>query len=121
MAHDCIFCKIVAGEIPSTNVYEDNEYLAFLDIHPQSPGHVQVIPKAHIRYVWDAPDIRSYFAVVQKIAKAIQNTFDTDMIYSRVMGDEVPHAHVWLFPNPHLAAGDPKNFEGNAIKIRERL
>lgn len=118
---NCIFCKIVAGEIPAHKVYEDENFLAFLDINPQSPGHTQVIPKKHYRWVWDHPDIGKYFAVVQKIAKALQKAFGNEMIWSRAMGDEVFHAHVWLYPSPKETAGDKKDFAGNASKIRAHL
>jgi histidine triad (HIT) family protein len=125
---NCVFCKIIKGEIPSHKVYEDNDFLAFLDIRPESPGHVQVIPKKHFRWVWDipqctepSPNYCDYSAVIQKIARAIQGAFGTDAIYMRVMGDEVPHAHTWIFPMPSEAKGDKKDFEGNAKKIRERL
>ena len=115
---NCIFCKIVAGEIPSYKVYEDESFLAFLDINPHSPGHVQVIPKEHHRWVWDVPNVGAYFEVAKKVALAQQKAFNTDMIRSQVFGDEVPHAHIWIFPNPEVE-GDKKNFEGNAEKIRE--
>ena len=120
---NCVFCKIVSGAIPSTKVYEDDNYLAFLDIHPQSAGHMQVIPKKHYRFVWDVPETEfgAYMAVVHKLANAIKGTFGTDFVFSRVMGDEVPHAHVWLFPAPREAKGDPADFAGNAEKIRARL
>lgn len=111
----------MAGEIPSHKVYEDADYLAFLDIHPQSPGHIQVIPKKHYRFVWNVPasEFGTYMTVVQKLAKALQGTFGTDFVFSRVMGDEVPHAHVWLYPNPKEAQGDAQNFAGNAEKIKQ--
>ena len=103
--NDCIFCKIVAGEIPSYKVYEDENFFAFLDINPQSPGHVQVIPKKHFRWVWDlpagrqvSPNIGDYFEVVRKIAKAQQKAFDTEWILEKIVGDEVEHAHIWIFP-----------------------
>jgi histidine triad (HIT) family protein len=126
---NCIFCKIVKKEVPAHIVYEDEHFLAFLDINPQAPGHVQVIPREHFRYVWDLPEsaeknmtnFSSYFKVVQKIAKAMQNTFGTDMIWSKIMGDEVPHAHVWLYPNAHEAVGDKKAFEENAEKIKKKV
>ena len=54
---DCIFCKIVSKEIPAHIVYEDGDFMVFLDIHPHTPGHVQVIPKQHVRWVWDVPDV----------------------------------------------------------------
>jgi histidine triad (HIT) family protein len=119
---DCIFCKIVRKEIPSTNVYEDEEFLAFLDIRPLSPGHTLIIPKTHYRWVWDVPKIGAYFEVVKKIALAQQKTFgEIDEIHSKVVGEEVPHAHVWLYPDPKRALGDPKDFAGNAEKIRANL
>ena len=61
------------------------------------------------------------FSVVQKIARAIQGTFGTDAVWSRVMGDEVFHAHVWLYPNPHEAKGSTSAFEENAEKIKAKL
>lgn len=119
--NDCIFCKIIKGEIPAHKVYEDDHFFAFLDIHPQSAGHTQVIPKEHHRWVWDVPNIGEYFEIVRKIAKAQQKAFKTEVIWSRVMGDEVFHAHIWVFPNPETIKDDPKNFELNAQKIKESL
>lgn len=119
---DCIFCKIVRKEIPSTNVYEDEDFLAFLDIRPLSPGHTLIIPKEHYRWVWDVPNVGAYFEVVKKIALAQQRAFGTiEEIHSKVVGEEVAHAHVWLFPDPKRAVGDAKDFEGNAEKIRSAL
>jgi histidine triad (HIT) family protein len=118
---DCIFCKIVRGEIPSTKVYEDDSFLAFLDIRPQSPGHTLVIPKEHYRWVWDVPNVGEYFEVVKKIALAQRKAFGTEMIISKVVGEEVPHAHVWIFPDPQTAQGDTKNFEENKQKIIQSL
>lgn len=117
---DCIFCKIVNKEIPAYIVYEDRNFIGFLDIHPQSPGHVQVIPKKHYRWVWDVPNAGEYFEVVQKIAKAQQKAFDTDWVLSKIVGDEITHAHIWVFPNSNIA-GDPKDFEGNKKNIKENL
>lgn len=117
---NCIFCKIAKGEIPAHKVYEDENFLAFLDINPQSPGHVQVISKEHYRWVWDVPNVGAYFEVVRKIAKAQQKAFNTDWILSRIIGDEVSHAHIWVFPNSGVS-GDAKDFEVNAKKIREAI
>jgi histidine triad (HIT) family protein len=136
---DCIFCKIISGEIPSHKVYEDENFLAFLDIHPQSPGHIQVIPKKHFRWVWDLPsrcrgclpveDIHSqqsdpnicdYFEVVHKIALAQRKAFDTDFILSKIVGDEVEHAHIWVYPNSKVS-GDKMDFTENAEKIKKFL
>lgn len=116
----CIFCKIVSGEIPSHKVYEDEQFLAFLDIHPQTSGHVQVIPKEHHRWVWDVPNPGKYFEVAQKIALAQRKAFGTEFVLSKIVGDEVPHAHIWVFPS-NEAQGDKNDFAGNAEKLRKAL
>lgn len=95
---ECIFCKIISGEIPSYKVYEDENFFAFLDIRPLNPGHTLVIPKKHYRWVWDVENIGGYFEVVKKIANAIKKVLNTDYVVSLVFGEEVPHAHVWLAP-----------------------
>jgi histidine triad (HIT) family protein len=117
---DCIFCKIVSGDIPAHKVYEDENYVAFLDINPTSPGHVQVIPKDHYRWVWDVPNTEEYFKVAKKIALAQRKAFDTDFVLSKIMGDEVEHAHIWVFPN-NKVEGSKKDFDMNAGKIIEAL
>lgn len=119
---NCVFCKIVKKEISAHIVYEDENFMAFLDINPQSPGHVQVIPKEHYRWVWDIPNIGAYFEVVRKIAKAQQKAFGTEWILSKIVGDEVEHAHTWIYP---AKAGEKmeglKDFEANAAKIKEAI
>ncbi|MFA6404817.1 MAG: HIT domain-containing protein [Candidatus Paceibacterota bacterium] len=124
---DCIFCKIANKEIPAHIVYEDENYIAFLDINPHTPGHTQVIPKKHYRWVWDipsdnsnSPNIGEYFGVAQKIAKAQMKAFDTDWILSKIVGDEIPHAHIWVFPNKEIN-GDAKDFIGNKEKISKNI
>jgi histidine triad (HIT) family protein len=74
VSHDCIFCKIVAGQIPSSKVYEDEHVLAFHDINPQAPVHVLVIPKKHLASVNDLSSADStilthVFAAIQQVAK----------------------------------------------------
>lgn len=117
----CIFCKIVKGELPLHKVYEDETFLAFLDIHPQSPGHTLIIPKKHYRFVWDVENIGDYFSVVQKIAKAVQKASGTDEVFMKVIGEEVPHAHVWVFANPEKANGDKNDFTTNLATLRANL
>lgn len=119
---DCIFCKIAKREIPAEIIYEDENFLAFLDIHPQAPGHAQVIPKRHYRWVWDVPDVGKYFEIVRKIAVAQQKAFKQEMIWSKVMGDEIAHAHVWVFPAPQTDGDkDKMDLPGNASKLRAQL
>ncbi|MDO8589767.1 MAG: HIT domain-containing protein [bacterium] len=117
---NCVFCKIVSGEIPSHKVYEDENFLAFLDINPQSPGHTQVVTKKHHRWVWDVPNAGEYFEVVKKIALAQQKAFGTDFILSKIIGDEVEHAHIWVFPDPSVS-GNAKDFVANSEKIRQAI
>jgi histidine triad (HIT) family protein len=128
---DCIFCKIVKKEIPAHIVYEDTNFLAFLDINPLSPGHTLIIPKKHYRWVWDiatedenteigTPTLEKYFTVVAKIAKAQRKAFNQEMILSKIVGEEMPHAHIWVFPNKDTK-GDKKAFEENKNKIIEGL
>lgn len=107
-------------EIPAEIVYENEDFLAFLDIHPQSPGHTQVIPKRHFRWVWNVPNVGAYFEVVKRIAKALQRAFGTEFILSKIIGDEVPHAHIWVFPNDRVE-GDKSDLAGNAKKIKAAL
>lgn len=123
----CIFCKIVNKEIPANIVYEDSDFMAFLDINPLSPGHTLVIPKQHYRWVWDVPahsdngiTIGKYYEIVQKIALAQRKAFAVEQIISKVVGEDVPHAHVWIYPGTETIA-DKKDFEGNAEKIRKCL
>lgn len=94
----CVFCKIAAGEIPSHKVYEDDNFLAFLDIRPLNIGHTLIIPKKHYRWVWDVPNIGEYYKVVGKIANVLKKAFETDYVVSLVFGEEVEHAHIWLVP-----------------------
>lgn len=117
---NCVFCKIVAGEIPSHKVYEDADFLAFLSIDPISPGHTLVIPKKHYTWVWDVPDAGSYFEVARKIAVAEKKAFGTDFVLSKIVGEEVPHAHIWIYPD-NKVTGDKKDLAGNAEKIRKAL
>ena len=95
---DCIFCKIVEGKLPAYKVYEDENYVAFLDKFPRTPGHVQVIPKKHYRWVYDVEDFAGYFDFVKKIVDGVKNALNPRLIHIITIGDEVPHAHVWVVP-----------------------
>lgn len=118
---NCIFCKIASKQVPAEIVYEDEHFLAFLDINPRSAGHAQVIPKAHHRWVWNVPNVGEYFEVVRKIALAQQKAFGIEGVWSRVTGEDVPHAHIWIFPDPRIESGDKTDFKNNAEKIRREL
>ncbi len=98
MVANCIFCRIVSGELPAYKVYEDEKYLAFLDKYPRTVGHTQVIPKEHYRWVYDVPYIGEYFEVVKKVVDGVKKALDPKLVHLITIGDEVPHAHVWVVP-----------------------
>ena len=107
---DCLFCKIVAGEIPSTKVYEDAQVLAFRDIAPQAPTHILVIPKTHIGSVAEitaenSPVIAHIFAVIAQIAKQ-EGLTDGYRVVSNCgphAGQTVHHLHFHILGGKELA------------------
>jgi histidine triad (HIT) family protein len=97
---DSIFTKIVKGEVPSYKIYENETTLAFLDIHPVQPGHILVIPKKQIEFVWDLDEAlyASLMQTVKKVALHIKNATDKPYVGLQVIGVDVPHAHVHVIP-----------------------
>jgi len=97
---NCIFCKIIKGEIPYNKVYEDEKILAFLDINPVNYGHVLVIPKKHFQWFYEVPDkILSYLTIKSKdIVIALKKTLKPDYVALSVVGLDVPHFHLHLIP-----------------------
>lgn len=97
---DSIFTKIIRGEIPCDKIYEDNRTIAFLDIHPKQPGHVLVVPKKQIEFIWDLPqeDYAHLMDVAQKVGRHIRSTLQPAYVGLMVEGLGVPHAHVHVFP-----------------------
>ena len=95
---NCIFCKIIKGEVPYDKVYEDKDFLAFLDISPLNPGHTLVVPKKHYRWVVEVLKFGEYWEAAGKIAKAVQKILKTDSINFIVLGYEVSHAHIHIIP-----------------------
>lgn len=96
--NNCIFCQIVAKRSPAHIIYENDHYLAFLDKYPQTRGHLQLIPKTHYRWVWEIPQIGTFFTVAQKIIRAIIPVLSADYVTLTTRGDEVHHAHLWIVP-----------------------
>jgi histidine triad (HIT) family protein len=95
-----IFSRIAAGEIPSYKVAEDENYFAFLDINPVAKGHVLVIPKKEVSYIFNL-DEQDYVGLMQfarRVAKAIESAIDCKRVGVAVIGLEVPHTHVHLIP-----------------------
>lgn len=107
---DCLFCKIVKGEIPSTKVYEDEFVYAFLDIEPQAPFHAVVIPKEHIESAADITAENSFlvskvFEAIAKIAKKenLENGFRVVNNCGKDGGQTVQHMHFHLLARRNLA------------------
>lgn len=98
--NDSVFTKIIKGEIPAHKIYEDENVLAFLDIHPVTPGHTLVIPKKQVEFVWDLEDddYRALTDAARKIARHIRNTLQVPYIGEQIIGVDVPHAHIHLIP-----------------------
>jgi histidine triad (HIT) family protein len=125
---DCIFCKIVQGEIPATKVYEDEKVLAFMDINPLNDGHILVIPKRHAETVFEinSEDLNAVMKVTQKLALAIKNALNPDglivvQLNKKAAGQVVPHLHIHLIPrweNDGLNIGKWEIKPGNMEKIK---
>lgn len=97
---DSIFTKIIRGEIPSHKVYEDDKTLAFLSIYPSVKGHTLIIPKAQVETLWDLTD-EDYAAVMdttKKVALRLREVLGVERVGEKVIGLDVPHAHVHLVP-----------------------
>jgi histidine triad (HIT) family protein len=97
---DSIFTKIIKGEIPSYKIYEDEDTFVFLDIHPKQPGHSLVVPKKQVEFLWDleASDYQAVMTTVHKVALRIREILDRPYVGMLVVGIDVPHAHVHVYP-----------------------
>ena len=127
-----IFSKIIAGEIPSYKVAENDQFYAFLDINPLVKGHTLVVPKREVDYIFDLEDdeLAAMHVFAKKIALAIQKAFPCKKVGVAVMGLEVPHAHIHLIPiqresdmifsNPKLQLSG-EEFEAVVAAIRNEL
>ena len=111
-----IFSKIVAGEIPSYKIAEDENYYAFLDINPVAPGHTLVIPKHEVDYIFDL-DEQEYSGLMsfaKRVAAAIKLSMPCVKVGVAVLGLEVPHAHVHLVP---INKESDMNFFGKKLSL----
>lgn len=95
-----IFSKIIAGDIPSHKIAEDENHLAFLDINPLHEGHTLVIPKREVDYIFDLQEdeFRNLWSFAQKVAHAVGKAISCTRVGVAVIGLEVPHAHIHLVP-----------------------
>ncbi len=95
-----IFTRIIQGEIPSYQIAETEDFVAFLDVHPVKKGHTLVVPKKEVDYIFDHDDaiLKDLIVFAKKAAKAIESVVDCNRIGLSVIGLEVPHTHVHLIP-----------------------
>jgi len=98
--NDCIFCKFVNKEIIPKIIYEDEKYLAFLDINPMYPGHTLLIPKKHTDYIFemDKEEYVDYFLKAKELSKILKDAIGTEKIGMAIEGFLVRHAHIHLIP-----------------------
>ena len=98
--NDSLFTKIIKGEIPCHKIYEDERTFAFLDIHPKKPGHTLVVPKKQVEFLWDLEDedYQAVMATVKKVGLRIRDVLGGPYIGEVVVGIDVPHAHVHVYP-----------------------
>jgi len=117
-AGNCIFCKIIKGEIPCHKIFEDKNSLVFLDIKPVNHGHLLIIPKKHIVWMQEADDktIGDVYKLAKKMMLALKKSLKCDYIQLSVVGNEVPHFHVHLIPRYY---GD--NFRNFPTKEYKKL
>lgn len=127
-----IFSSIIAGEIPSYKVAENDRFYAFLDINPMAKGHTLVVPKQETDYIFDLDDhlLAEMMVFAKKVAKAIEKSLSCKRVGVMVIGLEVPHAHIHLIPiqkesdlnlsNPRVKLSDDE-FKEIAEAIRKNL
>ena len=113
-----IFSKIIAGQIPSYKIAENDQFFAFLDIFPLKKGHVLVVPKVETDKLFDLSDdyLAGMLVFAKPIAHAIELCFDCDRCGISVIGLEVPHAHMHLVP---INSADDINFTNHKLKLSE--
>jgi len=124
-----IFSRIVAGEVPCHKVYEDRAHIAFLDVRPVQPGHVLVVPKHEVDYLFamTAPEQAALWEAVARVEAGLRAATGCARVVVMVVGWEVPHVHVHLIPTrrasdvpfpPHGSLIGP---EGMAARIRDAI
>ena len=97
---NCIFCKIIQGEIPTQATYENEFVIAFPDIKPVTPGHTLVIPKEHHQWFYEVPAelAKEWFTAAQFLGLKLKEETRADYVHLSIVGKDVPHAHIHLIP-----------------------
>jgi histidine triad (HIT) family protein len=120
---DCLFCKIISGEIPSYNVYEDDFAYAFLDINPIASGHTLVLPKVHVTKLaeLEGEALSGWAIALQKVVAGVESALEPEGLnifinQGEVAGQIIPHLHVHIVPR---SIGDGVRFETPTVKLSE--
>ena len=135
---DCIFCKIVAGEIPAIKVLDDEQVIAFMDINPATPGHVLVIPRRHAENIFEISeeDLAALMTGVKKCARAVRDALNAGgvtilQLNGKASDQVVPHIHVHVMPRKEndglsvtaweMKKGDMEEIQGIADRVKKHL
>ena len=135
---DCIFCKIIKGEIPAIKVLDEEQVVAFMDINPASPGHLLVAPKRHAENIFEISeaDLAAVSKAVKRCAQAVRDALQADgitvlQLNGKASDQRVPHLHVHVMPrwdkdglpvsSWKLQPGDMKEIKETARKVREHI
>jgi histidine triad (HIT) family protein len=138
MRMDCIFCKIVAGEIPSVKVLDEDKVFAFMDINPSSRGHMLVVPKNHAENIFEISeaDLSAVMGAVKRCAVAVKKALGAEgvtvlQLNGKASDQVVPHLHVHIMPrwqddgltvsNWEMKAGDMDELQDIAENVKEHL
>lgn len=103
---ECVFCQIAQGQLLCFKVYEDADFLGFLDIRPRTKGHTLIIPKAHYRWTWEVPNFGDYWEVAKKVATSALKGLDAEWLMFVTFGWQVHHAHIQIIPRYLEDAGE---------------
>lgn len=126
----CLFCQIVAGRKLCYKVYEDEKFLAFLDIYPAVSGHTLVIPKKHYQWIYNVPKFGLYWETVLKITEGIQKALKPEFVTYLTYGLQIPHAHIHILPRsandsheiaPKQKTANKKELEKAASLIKKSI
>ena len=135
---DCIFCKIVAGEIPAIKVLDDEHVIAFMDINPATPGHVLVIPRRHAENIFEIPesDLAALMSGVKKCASAVRDALNAGgvtiiQLNGKASDQIIPHIHVHVMPRQKndglsvtawdMKPGDMEEIQAIADNVKQHI
>ena len=106
---DCLFCKIIKGEIPSYKIWEDENFFAFLDINPINPGHTILVPKKHLDYIFDLeePLYSEIFKTAKKLSEPLKKATGAKRVALAIEGFVISHIHIHLVPVNKVNDLDP--------------